>query len=253
MAARKRTTAEITGDREALALAATLGGDVRGTRRRRRLTQRALGRRVGLSQSEISHIETGRGQGTPLATWIALGIALDRPLAAGFSRDVADPQPRDAGHLAAQELVLRLGASTGRTGQFELPTRPANPSHSIDICLLDACDRLLILIEIWNRLEDLGAAARSTSRKIAEATDLAAFREPPDRVAACWLLIDSAANRVLVRLYPEIFRSRFPGSSAGWVRALTSGHTPPDRPGLAWINPRAGRLTEVRLRVGREA
>jgi hypothetical protein len=201
---------------------------------------------VGLSQSEISHLEAGHGQGTSIETWTAIGIALGRPLTIGFSRDIV-PTPRDAGHLAGQELLLRLAPAHGRVGQFELPTRPFNPSLSIDVCLRDLRNRVLIVAEIWNRLDDLGAAARNTSRKVAEAKILAATHDPPDRVAWCWLFVDTAANREIVRTWPAVIRAQFDGSSQGWVRALASGATPPDRPGIAWIDLREGRLRELRL------
>src|SRR5687767_5549709 len=96
-------TAQTLGEREAVALAANLGGQVREGRRAKRLTQRQLGDRVGLKQPRISKIERAAGAGAPLAIWIALGIALDRPFAGSFSRPVT-PQPADAGHLGAQEL-----------------------------------------------------------------------------------------------------------------------------------------------------
>ena len=102
--------------------------------------------------------------------------------------------------------------------------------------------------EIWNRLDDLGGAARGMSRKVAEAMALAATHDPPDRVAWCWLLVETAANRELVRRYPAVIRAGFDGSSLGWVNALANGDVPPDRPGIAWIDPRAGRLSEIRLR-----
>lgn len=248
MARRRRTSAEIAGAREAQAIAATLGRDTRLTRRQRRLTQTGLGRRVGLSQSQISHLESGRGQHTSIATWTAIGIALNRPLAIGFSRDIAAPLPRDAGHLAAQELVLRFAAANGRIGRFELATRPANPSLSIDVCLHDLHQRILFVIEIWNRLDDLGAAARSTARKVAEAAQLAATHGVPDRVASCWLLVDTAANREIIRRYPALIGATFDGSSHAWIQALSGSAAPPDRPGIAWVNPRQGQLTELRLR-----
>jgi transcriptional regulator with XRE-family HTH domain len=165
MAGTKRTPAVIAGAREARAIAAVLGRDARMTRRRRRLTQTELGRRVGLSQSQISHLEAGHGERTSIATWTAIGMALDRPLSIGFSRDVADPLPGDGGHLAGQELVLRLAADQGRVGRFELPTRPSHPSLSIDVCLDDRRQRILFVVEIWNRLDDVGAAARTFFRK----------------------------------------------------------------------------------------
>jgi transcriptional regulator with XRE-family HTH domain len=248
MARRKRTNAEIAGSREVQAIAANLGRDARSTRRRRRLTQAELGQRVGLSQSEISHLEAGHGEGTSIATWTAIGIALGRPLAIGFSREIV-PEPRDAGHLAAQELLLRLAAAHGRVGSFELSTRAENPSLSIDVCLRDRRAGILIVAEIWNRMDDLGAAARRMARKVAEASDLANSHHPPDRVAWCWLLVDTAANREIVRSYPAVIKATFDGSSAAWVRALTTGSAPPDRPGIAWIDPRHARLTELRVRM----
>ncbi len=250
MARRKRTSAEIAGAREAAAIAAALGREARTTRQHRRLPQAELGRRVGLSQSQISHLEAGFGQHTSIATWTAIGAALNRPLAIGFTRDIVAPLPRDAGHLAAQELVLRMAAAHGRTGRFELSTRPANPSLSIDVCLHDRRQRILFVIEIWNRLDDLGAAARSTARKVAEAAQLAETHAKPDRVAWCWLLVDTAANREIVRRYPAVIGAMFAGSSQGWVRALSEGTAPPDRPGIAWVDLRSGRLSELRLRVG---
>ena len=196
----------------------------------------------------MSHLEAGHGQGTSVATWTAIGIALGRPLAIGFARDIV-AAPRDAGHLAGQELILRLAAAHGRVGQFELPTRAADPSLSIDVCLRDRRARILIIAEIWNRLDDLGAAARTMSRKIAEATVLADTHDPPDRVAWCWLLMDTAANREIVRRYPAVIKATFDGSSQAWVQALTSDSAPPNRPGIAWIEPHQGRLVELRLRM----
>lgn len=244
----KRRSAVIAGARESRAIAATLGRDTRTTRLARQLTQAALGARVGLSQSEISHLELGNGAPTPLETWVAIGIALGRPLAVGFSRDIADPAPRDAGHLLAQELLLRLAEATGRVGRFELTTRPDNPSRSVDVGEIDRMNRVLILLEIWNRLDDIGAATRSTDRKVSEAADLATAQDGPLRVASCWVLVDTAANRAIVRRYPAILRARFGGSSAAWVRALVDGTPPPADPGLVWVDVRAGRVTELRLR-----
>jgi transcriptional regulator with XRE-family HTH domain len=247
----RRTDAAVQAGRESARVGATLGSDLRRTRKRRRLTQKALGERVGLSQGRIGDLERGGGATSPLGTWIALGIAIDRPLAVSFSREIESPEPRDAGHLAAQELVLGLARRHGRRADFELPTRPADPALSIDVALRDDGVRAFMVVEIWNRLDDLGAAVRATTRKTREAEGpavLAARDGPPYRVAICWLLVDTAANRRLVARYPEILESRFPGSSLAWVRCLTEGLPPPSQPGLAWIDPRSGRIVPLRRR-----
>lgn len=251
MAATKRTDAAVHGDALSAAIAATLGREARTTRRRQRWTQQQVAHSIGISRSRYADIERGEGATAPLETWTRIGAALGRPLAVAFSRDIEQPEPRDAGHLAAQELVLRLARSNGRATSFELPTRPADPARSTDVGLRDDALRTLILLEIWNRLDDMGAAARATDRKVAEAAAQAAFAggdDQPFRVAACWLLVDTAANRRLVARYPEILRTRFPGSSVRWVAALTSGTAPPAEPGVAWVDPRAGRIVPLRLR-----
>src|SRR5690348_10293031 len=94
----KRSQAEIAGFRESQRIAAVLGAEVRRARQGRRITQAALGRRIGV----------------------------------GLSRDIS-AEPADAGHLGIQELVLRLARAAGRTATFELPTRPADPRRSIDV------------------------------------------------------------------------------------------------------------------------
>jgi len=251
MPRRRRTDAQVQADRESTRLATTLGGEVRATRRRRRVTQAVLGARIGVGQGRTSELERGAGASAPLDTWVALGMALGRPLAVGFSRDIVPDAPVDAGHLAGQELLLRLARATGRRALAELPTRPSDPARSIDVCLRDDRNRAIIVNEIWNRCDDVGAAYRATNHKIAEAERLAVLAGgdgPPYRVATCWVMVDTAANRHLVRTYPELFAARFEGSSRDWVRCLTDGGRPPIPPGLVWLDTRAGRLVPVRRR-----
>lgn len=233
----RRPPAVITGVRESNAIAANLGRDAKRTRKTRRLTQEQLGEMVGLCQSEMSYLERGHGARTSIETWVAIGIALDRPIAIGFSRDVVEPLA-DAGHLAAQELLLRLATRAGWRGRFEVPSDPRSPGHSTDIVLERPGE--IVLVEIWNRLDDLGAAVRSSDRKLAHVA--ATGRRP----SSCWLLVDTAANRAIVRRYPTILRARFSASSVGWVRALVTGGPTPAAPGLAWIDVGANRLHALR-------
>jgi hypothetical protein len=181
--------------------------------------------------------------------WIRIGLALGQPFAASFTKPLGETrQPIDAGHLAMQEYLLSLARSTGRAATFELPTRPSDPSHSIDVCVRDTRRRVLIIEEAWNTFGDLGGAIRATHRKQAEAADLAATigDGPSFRVATVWVVRDNANNHALVARYPEILGAAFPGSSRAWVKALTSDAAPPTRPGLAWFDPGTRRLHEWR-------
>jgi len=148
-----------------------------------------------------------------------------------------------------QERLLVLARTTGRSASFELPTRPADPRHSIDVCVRDVRNRVLLIEEAWNTFGDLGAAIRSTNRKVAEAADVAATVDDgaPYRVAAVWVVRPSAENRRLLARYPQIFRSALPGSSRTWVAALTTDAPPPLQPGLVWIDPASGLVTACRL------
>jgi transcriptional regulator with XRE-family HTH domain len=228
-----------------------LGRQVREGRLRRGLTQRQLSARIGISQTALSLVERGLGARAPLETWIALGIALGRPLAVAFSRPLGEPHgPADTGHLEIQEHVLRLARATGRHGTFELPTRPTDPARSTDVGLRDDRHHVLIQVECWNTFGDLGAAVRATNRKIAEAAAHAIATTPGDaetpRVAAVWVVRATAANRALLARYPHIIEAAFPGSSRRWVQALTLGGAPPVEPGLVWFDPATHRLTEHR-------
>lgn len=241
----KRRHRELDGEahRRAMELCARLGGEVRRSRRWARQTQAQLGERVGLGRSTISSIELGHGGGHTLETWQRLSFALDRNLVVHFDRDPRE-DPADAGHLGIQELVLRLGRAAGYRGAFELATRPADPSRSVDVGLRDDVRRILIFAECWNTIGDLGAGARSSARKLAEAGQfaIAIGVGRPHRVAGCWVIRATRRNRDLVARYPEVFASRFPGSSLGWVRALTLGLDPPVGPGLIWCDVRGTRL-----------
>lgn len=247
---RRRSTEVVRqANRMTEVIAIHLGESVRERRRQLRLTQRVLAARVGVRQARISRIELGHGRGAPLGLWVALGVALGRPLAVSLTRPLGEPrEPIDAGHLAMQERLLELANETGRAATFELPTRPSDPRHSIDVCVIDRRNRVLIVEEAWNSFGDLGAATRSTGSKAAEATRLAATIDdgPPFRVATVWVVRPTAANRTLLARYPQVFRSAFPGSSRAWVTALRTGSAPPTRPGLVWLDPGTSQVTAWR-------
>lgn len=249
MPTRIRTRLALEAERRNREQLVRMGGDVATARRRKQLTQAALGERVGLSQSAISRAERGLGGGLTVDAWQRIAIAMDRPLVVRFQQDITG-DAADAGHVALQELVLRLARPLGYRPAVEMATRPADPSRSVDVALVDDARRRLVLVECWNSVGDLGAALRSTDRKRAEADTLATTRwgAAPNRVGVVWMVRASARNRALVGRYPELLASRFPGSSAGWVAALTTGVAPPPDPGLVWADPAATRVYPWRRR-----
>ena len=237
MAGRRRTDLSVEAERRNLEQLARAGASVREARVRRRLTQASLGERVGLNRMSISRAERGHGGALTLDAWQRIGLALGMPLTVTLQRD-PQQEPQDAGHLAVQELVLRLGRLAGYRGLFELPTKPAEPWRSIDVGLADDRRRRLLVVECWNTIGDVGASARTSTRKLAEADALASLRwgERSHSTGLVWVVGATARNRQLVARYPEVFAARFPGSSRAWARALETGAEPPDQPGLVWAS-----------------
>lgn len=226
------------------------GSKIRRARQRRGWTQAQLGGRAGLSQSATSDLELGEGAPLSLLVWQRLAMALDLPLRVELGRD-AQEQPTDAGHLAIQELILRLGRVVDYRRTFELPTKPADPARSTDVGLRDDARRRLLLIECVNTLSDVGAAVRSSDRKgvEAEAYAVAIGQGQPYAVHVCWVVRATRRNRALLARYPELFSAHFQGSSVAWVRALTTGSAPPVEPGLVWCDVGTTRVFEWRARV----
>jgi hypothetical protein len=203
-------------------------------------------------QSTISDLERGHGASLSVDLWQRVFVALDRNRRLETTRDRLK-EPADAGQLAIQELILRLARRAGRHGTFELATKPIEPWRSTDVGIRDDRHRALILVECWNTIGDIGAAARSTTRKMAEAEQLATVigGEKPYRVASCWVVRASARNRELLARYPEVFAAKFRGSSFAWVKALDSAEAPPREIGLVWSDPMATRVFPWRKRLTR--
>ena len=145
--------------------------------------------------------------------------------------------------------MLRLAKQLGIARFFELPTRPIEPSMSVDVGWRDDTRRVLLLNECWNTFGSINAAVRSTHRKLAEMAQLAAATGDGYRAATCWIVRDTRRNRELLARYPEVFEAAFPASSAAWVQALTNATAAvPDQPGLVWCDLNATRLFAHRKR-----
>ena len=237
----RRPAIAVDAERRSRERRSRLGGEIRVSRARRGWTQGELAKRAHLERSLISRSERGVGP-FDIDMLERLAIALGLPLNVAFGRDPR-AEVADAGHLAMQELVLRLGRRCGYVGGFELPTKPAEPWRSSDVVLARAAELRMICVECWNTIGDIGAAVRASVRKAAELDALAAGRFGEGmHVGLVWVVRATRRNRGLVARYPEVFASAFPGSSRGWVAALTEGAGPPNDPGLVWCDLGATRL-----------
>lgn len=237
----RRSAIVVEAERRVQERTARLGGEIRAMRTRRRWSQQDLATRAEVGRMVIGRAERALGQ-VELETLERIGLVLGVPLTVGFGRDGVE-DVADAGHLAIQELILRIGRASGFRAQFELPTRPNEPWRSIDVVLGSERRRLALAIECWNTIGDLGAATRSSRRKAAELQDLAVGRWGAEgRAGLVWVVRETARNRALVRRYPEIFAAAFTGSSRGWLATFAAAAEPPAAPGLLWCDVATERL-----------
>jgi transcriptional regulator with XRE-family HTH domain len=243
----RRSQLAVTAARRNQEQRARIGGEIQAMRERRGWTRTELARRAGIGRMVESRVERGTTN-LDLEVLQRVAVALGRPLLVTFGRDIVEG-PADAGHLAIQELVLRLGRVAGYSGSFELPSRPAEAWRSIDVGLADPLRKRMFLVECWNTIGDVGAAARSSERKRADLDEMAAGRWGPGiLVGVLWVVRATARNRALIDRYPEVFRARFPGSSRAWVDCLVTGRDPPAEAGLVWCDVGASRVFEWRQR-----
>lgn len=250
MPASKRQELAVEAARRNLEQLVRLGGALRDARLRRRVTQRVAASLAGIGRSTAGRIERGRGGNQSMDSWQRYALAVGRPLVVDIGRDSLD-EPADAGHLLVQELLLRFGRRLGYATDFESPSRPTDPARSIDVRWRHDKRRLLIVLEAWNTIGDIGAGARSFDRKLADAEAFAigVGGGRPHRVAGCWVVRSTTRNRALITRYPEVFAARFGGSSERWVRALTTGADPPSDRGLVWCDTSGMRLYAWRRRL----
>ncbi len=242
----RRTQAELDLDRRAHEVVRSLGRALAQTRRTAHARQADVAESVGISRSAYSRMELGLAHGAPIEDWLAAAVALGLVPRFELGRNPRE-EPVDAGHLAMQELVLRLSRDAGYTGTFELPMQPRIGRHSIDVCLRDPRRRRLVVSEMWNVIGDVGASKRSFDRKLAAASEAGGWLNGGGHeVSGVWVVRRTRRNRQLLARYPEVFASAFPGSSRRWVAALTSGSALPAEPGLVWCDIGATRLFEWR-------
>ena len=152
------------------------------------------------------------------------------------SQDVAD-----AGHLAMQELVLRLGRALASSRSSSWPRGRPEPWRSIDVAFADAA---VAGSRSWSNAGTRSAMsappARSSRRKVAE-LERARGRAGGDGMGAARASGSSATRLAIggsLRRYPEVFATPFPGSSTSLGRGADDRRRRPGRAGARLVRPR---------------
>ena len=198
-------------------------------------------------------MERGWAAGASLETWACAAVAVGERLAAFLEHQPGASRPRDYEHLRRQQLIVDVAT---RGGWRAMPEQPIDAdrlrSRSIDVFLERPSRREAAVTEIWDYFDDVGSSIRSFEDKLAAlrrhfdvGADLA---RAPVAVGGLFVVRGTRRNRALVREFSSIFQARFPGSSVGWLAALTDPAAPiPNRPALIWTDVRGERLAAARL------
>jgi transcriptional regulator with XRE-family HTH domain len=174
------------------------------------VSQREVGRVVGVSHSTIGRIE--RGEVRSLTIGLTSKIAATLGLELSVTLHPAGPPVRDKAHLA---LIERFRGRVSMTLRWrtEVPIPIPGDLRSADVVLNGRS--FGVLIEAETRLYDVQALERRIGAK---QRDLGL-----DRVVL--LLADTATNRRAVSLITELTR-RFPVPARACLKALADGRDP---------------------------
>lgn len=244
--ARRAGATAVAGRRRAAVVAERLGTGLLDARRGSGLTQAQAALRCGLSQTRFGDLERGLGVGASIETWAMAAAGVGESLAAFLEHAPGAARPRDMEHLRRQNAIIRLASSGGWTALPELAIDSGERrSRSIDVALLRADSREALVVEVWDWLDDVGAAWRSFDAKTAW---LRQQHGADDwRVGGLFVVRRTRRNRRLVAELGPLFRARFRSSSLGWLRAVGDATSSiPSGDGFLW-SLADGRLMPARL------
>lgn len=245
---RNRASRQQLAARERAAyLARRAGIALRETRVAAGLAQVEVAHRAGVSQTEVSRLERGRGAHTDLETLAACGAALGLQLATFYEQAPGASLPRDMEHLRRQSLLVGIAVRGGwRAAPEELIASDGPRPRSIDVLLTRVTTREAAVVEIWDLLLDGGGAMRSLDAKVLATR---ARVGPEWRVEGLFLLRRTSRNRAVVKTLAPLIEARFPASSVAWLTALSvSGAAMPEAAGFAWTSVEGERLIAARFR-----
>jgi hypothetical protein len=211
-----------------------------------------------MAPSTVSEAERGNGDDFTLRTWARLAMASGAALRAYVQGISGADRPRDSAHLRVQELILGMAAGGGWRGMAEAAIDDAAlGSRFLDVALrrTGTGQPEVAVLEVIDWMDDVGAALRDWTRRLARAERgaIASLTRDRDgapllpRVAGCVVLRATRRNRALVRDHRLVFLSRFPGSGRAWLLALGSRSAMPQEAAILWVSLDGARLWPARL------
>ena len=230
---RRATDVVLRGRRRAAELSRRLATALREARLAAGLTQAEAAARARISQAQWSRLEraTSEAQRAGVEEWAVAAEAVGLRLAAFMERASGATLPRDIEHLLRQNAVVSRGRPGGWLPAPEMPLDIGAGGHVVDVMLTRAVRREATVVEIWDWLDDVGAALRSFDEKVAAVRrQLSGWH-----VQGTWVMRGTRRNRDLVRGLGALFAARFPADGEAWLRALDDPNVRlPDQLAIVW-------------------
>lgn len=197
---------------------------VRLSRIRRDWTQAELGRRAGVSNAQVSRLESGQLGAVQLRTLRAVCAPLEIrvDLLARARRGDAD-RLLDAHHAAmSAAAVAWLLTFDGWEVRPEVSFAVYGERGVVDLVCWTAALRAVLLVELKTELTDIGMLLGTMDRRHRLVDRIVeAFGWKPKVVGSLLLIAESDANRDRVRAHSALFETALPdgvGRARGWLR-----------------------------------
>jgi transcriptional regulator with XRE-family HTH domain len=205
--------------------AARMGRVLRGIRFHQGLSQRAVAKRAGVSQSVYSRAERGDVEGMTLGSLDRLAEALGASLHLDIRyRGGLGDRLADASHARLVDIVVKFLRAVGWLVELEFGFNVYGERGSVDVLAWHAPTRTLLIIEVKSRFTDLQSMLFSLSRKLRLVPALVRNELHWDAAVVGRVVVAYAShgNRSVVAAHAAMFDAVLPARSMAvrkWLRA----------------------------------
>jgi transcriptional regulator with XRE-family HTH domain len=222
-----------------MSLSVTFARLCRDQRRRLRLTQAELGRRVGVTRGHIANIELGRSDPSlELMERIATALDLEIDLVARPPMVVGAERQRDLVHARCSGYVDRRFRGAGWLTAREVEIVQGRWHGWIDLLAFDPGAGTLIVVEIKTQVTDIGALERQVGWYERSAFRVARGNGWQPRRVEVWVLaLASLEVEATLRVNREVLAGAFPARARQMRGLLERVEHPVMGRGLALIDP----------------